>query len=326
MNKIIVGKYGKGQCSFIQQAFDLAMTMKGHVDIQILNGIYDEKAILKRNDVTIIGEDPMNTVITYNDYANKIHSDGEKYGTFRTATLQIEGDNIIMKNVSVINRSGNGRDYGQAVALYTEGDRMQFYNCRFIGAQDTLYMGPKPECKVNCEDELPKEEMIVQPKRQYYKNCYICGDVDFIFGGATAYFNHCEIFSKYNITEDDEKYEGRVKGYVAAPCTYRDQKYGFVFRKCRFTGDCPENTVYLGRPWRIYAKIVLLECEIGKHIKVEGWHDWDKAVARETAYFGEYHCKYESVAKRQDWIHLMSTAEAKEHKKGKVLWEYFCED
>ena len=325
MNKIVVGKYGKGQCDTIQQAFDMAMDMKGHVEIQILNGIYDEKAVLRRNDVTIIGENAKNTVITYDDYAKKLLPDGTPYRTFRTATLMLLGNNIIMKNVSVINRSGNGRDYGQAIALYTEGDKMQFYNCRLIGAQDTLFMGPEPECKVNCESEIPEENHVIEA-RQYYKNCYIRGDIDFIFGGATAYFNHCEIFSQYNLTEDDDKYEGRVKGYVTAACTWRGQKYGYVFRRCRFTGDCPENTVYLGRPWRIYAKTVLLECEIGKHIKTEGWHDWDKPEARETVYYAEYRCKYESMAKRQNWIRLLSAKEAKEYTREKVLWEYFCED
>lgn len=325
MNKIIVGKYGTGECSTIAEAFEMAKQMKGHVDIEIRNGIYDEKLILERDDVTIIGESAQNTIITYNDYALKEMQDGTKYGTFRTATLKLLGNAIKLKNITVENRSGNGRDFGQAVALYAEGDRMEFYNCRLLADQDTLYMGPGPECKANCEHELPEIDNIIDA-RQYYKNCYIRGDIDFIFGGATAYFDECEIFSQYNITEDDEKYRGKVKGYVAAACTWRGNKYGFVFNKCRFTGDCPENTVYLGRPWRIYAKTVLIECEIGKHIKVEGWHDWDKEAAHGATYFAEYNCNYMNVAKRADWIKLLNAGEAREYTKENVLWEYFCEE
>lgn len=325
MNRITVGQYGRGECETIQEAFNIAMSMTGHVDIYIMPGIYDEKAILERNDVTIIGENANTTVITYDDYAKKLLPDGSCYGTFRTATLMLSGNNIIMKNITVINRSGNGRDYGQAIALYSHGDRMQYYGCRFLGAQDTLFVGPGTECRVNEEAAIPPELHTVDA-RQYFKNCYIRGDIDFIFGGATAYFNHCEIFSQYNITEDDEKYEGKVKGYATAACTWRDNRYGFVFRKCKFTGDCPENSVYLGRPWRIYAQTVLIDCEIGRHIKAEGWSDWGKKEARQTAFFAEYNCTYESVARRGEWIHRLSREQARDYTMKKVLWEYFCED
>ena len=117
-----------------------------------------------------------------------------------------------------------------------------------------------------------------------------------------------------------------MKGYVAAACTWRDNDYGFVFYKCRFTGDCPDNSVYLGRPWRTYARIVLLGCEIGRHIKVDGWHDWDKQWAHDTVFFGEYRCKYEGTARRAGWIKLLKTAEAKQFSKQNVLWEYFVEE
>lgn len=325
MSRITVGKYGKGQVETITQAFAMAMEIRGHVDIHILDGIYDEKAELHRGDVTITGESAEHTVISYDDYAKKQDEDGKPYGTFRTATLKLCGNNIIMKDITVKNTAGNGRDFGQAVALYAEGDKMQFYNCRFIGCQDTLYTAPGPECKTNCEAEQSPELHTVDA-RQFYKNCYIEGDIDFIFGGAAAYFDHCEIFSRYNITEDDDRYEDKVKGYVAAACTWRDNDYGFVFYKCRFTGDCPDNSVYLGRPWRIYAKTVLLGCEIGKHIKAEGWHDWNKPQAHDTVYYAEYRCKYEGVAKRADWIKLLKTSEAKAFSKENVLWEYFCEE
>ena len=100
MNRIVVGKYGKGQCETIAEAFDIAMGMKGHVDIHILNGIYNEKLELSRDNVTITGESAEHTVITYNDYAKKMHEDGKMYGTFRTAALKLCGENIIVKDIT----------------------------------------------------------------------------------------------------------------------------------------------------------------------------------------------------------------------------------
>ena len=130
MNRITVGKYGRGHVETIGEAFAMAMELKGHVDIYILNGIYDEKLELTRGDVTIMGESAEHTVIAYGDYAKMLLEDGQPYGTMRTPTLKLCGDNIVMKNITVKNTAGNGRDFGQAVALYASGDRMQFYNCR----------------------------------------------------------------------------------------------------------------------------------------------------------------------------------------------------
>lgn len=320
MNKIVVDKYDDSACHSINEAFRLAEQVTGGIEIYIKKGIYDEKLELNRDNVIIRGESNTNTLITYNDYARKLKKDGTPYGTFNTATLKLVGNNIRLINVTVENRSGNGRDFGQAVALFTDGDRIQVIDCRLLAAQDTLYMGPLPECSANCEMELPKEDNKCTA-RQYFKNCFISGDIDFIFGGATAYFDECEIFSRYNITEDDEKYNETIKGYNTAPCTWRGQKYGFVFNKCKFTGDCPRESVYLGRPWRIYAKTVLLGCEIGAHIKKEGWHDWNKPLAHETTFYAEYDCKYEIEPERVSWSHILTDEQAKEYTISKVLWE-----
>lgn len=324
MNRIVVSQYGDAQCHTIREAFDMAMKLEGHVDIEIRNGFYDEKLEIERDDITLIGESVEHTIITYDDYALKLHEDGKPYGTFRTATLKMVGNRIVLKNLTVENRSGNGRDFGQAVALYLYGDQIQVMNCKLFAAQDTLFMGPNTECKVNREDDLPAEDNICVA-RQYYKDCFIAGDIDFIFGGATAFFEHCDIFSRYNITEDDDKYQGTIKGYNTAACTWRGQKYGFVFNKCNFIGDCPEESVYLGRPWRIYAKTVLIECDLGKHIKAAGWHDWDKEKAHTGTYYGEYKCKYQGAVNRPDWIHDMTEEEAAEYTREKVLWENFKE-
>ncbi len=323
MNKIIVDRYT--DVPSVQAAFDMAMTMEGHVDIYIKNGIYNEKLKLERGDVTIIGENAVNTVLTYKDHANMALADGSRMGTLKSASVIINGENIVIKNLTIENRAGNGVDSGQAIALSLNGDRICIKDCRLIGCQDTLFVGPGTECKQDTELEMT--EIPDAPNvRMYFENCYIEGDVDFIFGGACAYFENCEIFSRYNITEDDDKYQGSVKGYVAAPCTWQKAKHGFVFSKCNFTGDCPENTVYLGRPWRIFAKTVLLECTIGRHIKTVGWHDWDKEAAHGRTFFAEYNCKYENEISREDWITFLGAEEAGEFTKENVLWEGFCEE
>lgn len=320
-NRITVAKYEPADCISIGDAFAKAMAMEGHVDIYIKDGIYDEKLVLERDDVTIIGESTNNTVITYDDYAKKLDEDGNPLETFRTATLKICGNDIKIKNLSVVNRSGNGRDFGQAVALFTDGDRMEFYNLKLLAAQDTLFVGPQPECKNNQEDTLPAEDTKVVA-RQYFKNCYIRGDIDFIFGGATAYFDQCEIFSQYNITEDDEKTKNSMKGYVAAACTYRGQKHGFVFHQCKFTSDCKKETIYLARPWRIYAKTVFVECELGEHIHREVFHDWDKEKSHNASFYGLCNCTNFGKKALCDWAHEIKPDRAGEYDIANVLGNF----
>jgi pectinesterase len=163
----------------------------------------------------------------------------------------------------------------QAVTLSVYSDRAIFRNCRFLGWQDTLYAAWG---------------------RQYYRDCYIEGHVDFIFGDAAAVFERCEIHS-------------RGSGYIAAHSrTTADEPSGFVFRDCRLTGepgllrDPREQAggseapfpardsgkgVFLGRPWRDYARTVFLNCWMGDHIRPEGWNNWGIAAREKTAWFGE---------------------------------------
>ena len=136
----------------------------------------------------------------------------------------------------------------------------------------------------------PKEFCERRPGRHYYHQCYIEGDVDFIFGGAVAYFEDCEIFSvKYEgKLQAKEMESASIHGYITAASTPQDQTYGYVFENCRLTSDCPKGSVYLGRPWRSFAKTVFLHCHLGDHIHPAGWHDWDKKDAYETIFYAEY--------------------------------------
>ena len=170
---------------------------------------------------------------------------------------------------------------GQALALYVDGDRILFENCRFLGGQDTLFTGPLPPKEIEPDGFIgPKQHAPRVNGRHCYRNCYIEGDIDFIFGSATAYFENCECFSK-----DD----GRpISSYVTAASTPEGQTYGYVMKNCRFTGNCPPASAYLGRPWRLFARTVFIECELDSHIRPEGWHNWNKPDAEKTSFYAEY--------------------------------------
>ena len=257
------------------------------VHILITPGIYYEKLVINRPFLTIEGTGVSNadTVITYDDYAKMPQSDIGKLGTFRSYTVFIDTHDITLKNLTIENASGDSLTHGQAIALYADGDRLFFHSCRLLGHQDTLFTGPLPPKEIEPDGFIgPKQFAPRINGRQYYKDCYICGDIDFIFGSATAYFDNCEIEALRHSVNDND-----VQGYVTAASTPEGQEYGYVFSHCRLTSrSCPKNSVYLGRPWRNYAKTVFLECELGEHINEAGFHDWDKKEARNTVLYAEY--------------------------------------
>ncbi|SIS89751.1 pectinesterase family protein [Belliella pelovolcani] len=224
--------------------------------IFVKSGVYKEKIILptSKTKVVLIGEDALSTILTFDDYASKLNRFGEEMGTTGSSSFFVFGDDFTAKHVTFQNSAG---PVGQAVAIRVTGDRAYFEHCRFVGFQDTLY----------AHGEM---------SRQYYKDCYIEGTTDFIFGWATAVFEDCEIYSKAG---------GQ---YITAASTLEEVDYGFVFVNCKLTGDAPEHKVYLGRPWRIHAKTVFINTEMGAHIRPEGWHNWNKPEAEKTAFYGEF--------------------------------------
>lgn len=331
---IIVGKDGKHEFDTIQAALDSIDKRSCKIDeevvINIKAGIYEEKLIISIPNVTLIGEDAENTVITYGDYAKMSMPDGTLYGTFRTATFRIDADNFTAKNITFVNSAGDGKIHGQAVAVYADGDKISFYNCRMIACQDTLFTAPLPPKKAGTgsNGNGPKADCERRNGRQYYYGCYIRGDIDFIFGGAIVFFEECEIFSQYGVIEDEAKIPEKgpddiICGYVTAACTIEGEEYGYVFYKCNFTSDCPKNSIYLGRPWRDFAKTVLIECKLGEHIKPDGWHDWEKVKARDTAYYAEYKSicseNNSNLAERTEWSYQINDEEAKKYQRDVVL-------
>ena len=293
------------------------------VIIEIAPGIYHEKLTINKPYITLrgMGESSAHTVISYDDYALDLMEDGSKRGTFRTYTLFIDTHDVTLQHLTIENASGDSATHGQAIALYADGDRLMIDSCRLLGHQDTLFTGPLPEKERQPGGFIgPKQFAPRINGRQYYKNCYICGDIDFIFGSATAYFEHCTLESllrtKTSAQSDlvsttstlhdsgcdtsalchsnsdmvQKNYTlPPIQGYVTAASTPESQEYGYVFSNCKLISkDCPPNSVYLGRPWRNYAKTVFLECALGNHIHECGFHDWKKEDARNTVLYAEY--------------------------------------
>lgn len=312
---IRVSKEGNGDFTNISHALHAAKQYSGEVvTILIGKGTYREKLEILQDGITFCGEDVQETIITYDDYAQFLMEDGVKRGTFRTPTVFIDAKDFTAKNLTFQNTAGSGTKVGQALALYVDGDGMTFVNCRILGGQDTIFTAPLPPVPFEINGfKGPKEFAPRQMGKHYYKNCYICGDVDFIFGGATAYFEDCELFSN-NLGKE-------INGYVTAASTPEGETYGYVFQSCRFTSNCPPASVYLGRPWRSFAKVVILNSEIGEHIKPEGWHDWGKEEAQDTVLFGEYGNKGvgASLEHREPWVKVLTSEEAKLYTREKVL-------
>lgn len=278
---IVVSRDGTGQFRNIDDAIEVCRAfMDYHKVILVKKGIYKEKLEVPSwlNNIEILGEDRDQTVITWDDHANiLLHGTSRKMGTFRTYTMKICGNNITLKNITIEN---NAARLGQAVALHTEGNRLQFVNCRFLGHQDTVYTG--------------KEGTML-----YFHNCYIEGTTDFIFGPSTVWFEGCEIHSRAN-------------SYVTAASTPADIAYGYVFNNCTLTADDDVDKVYLGRPWRPYAYTLFMNCNLGKHILAEGWENWRNPENEKTARYSEYNSKGEgaSTSKRVTWAKTLTKKEA----------------
>jgi pectinesterase len=198
----------------------------------------------------------------------------------------VQGDAFRAENLTIENSAGK---VGQAVALAVEADRCVFKNCRLVGNQDTLYADGANT-------------------RQHYRNCIIEGTTDFIFGGATALFENCTIHSKAN-------------SYITAASTPEGRPHGFVFHSCKLTAAHGVNKVYLGRPWRSHAKTVFVACDMGAHIRPEGWHNWNSPGKERTVFYAEGGNRGPGAhtAKRVSWIKVLTKEAVKSYSAQEVL-------
>ncbi|ADQ45055.1 Pectinesterase [Caldicellulosiruptor kronotskyensis 2002] len=218
----------------------------------IRNGIYREKVNIDSSRVMLIGEDRNNTIVIYSLAAGFPAENGGILSTSNTAAFTISGEDFVVENITFENCFDKNVpiEHRQAVAVKALADRLMFFNCAFKSTQDTLY---------------------ADFGRQYYYRCYIEGDVDFIFGAATAVFEECVICS---LDREDRK----IKGYVTAASTKPDSQYGFLFIRCKLISNIREKEcVYLGRPWHPssdpnrWVNVVFRECYLDEHIHTDGW-------------------------------------------------------
>jgi pectinesterase len=291
--EITVDQSGGGNYKTIQEAVNSVRDL-GHerVKIHIRKGVYKEKVWIPswKTNITLIGESAESTVITNNDHSGKPVEGGSdalglsRHSTYSSYTLLVQGNGVVIENLTIENTAGR---VGQAVALHVEGDKVVVRNCRLLGNQDTLYTA-------------------TANSRQYYENCYIEGTTDFIFGEATAAFQSCHINSLTN-------------SFITAAGTRPDQKYGYVFFDCRLTAAPGVDKVYLGRPWRPYAKTVFIRTEMGAHIVPEGWNPWKGDLMfpnkEKTTFYGEYQSTGPGAVKqgRVSWAKQLKKSEMKRY-------------
>lgn len=291
---IVVAQDGSGNFTNIESAIESCKSFPySRINIYIKNGVYKEKIIISawNTKISLIGENRDSTIITFGDYFSKIKKGANS--TFYTATLLVQGNDFQAKNLTIENSAGA---VGQAIALAVEADRCSFENCKILGNQDTLYAAG-------------------ENARQYFSNCYIEGTTDFIFGEATALFENCIIKNK-------------ADSYITAASTPQSVPYGFVFKDCTLKAASGITKVYLGRPWRKYARTVFINCNMGNFITPKGWDNWKNPDNEKTVFYAEYKSKGAgaNIKERGSWSHQLSAQQAGKYTienifSGKIKWD-----
>ena len=279
---------GSGEYTSIQAAIDATKSYPGTaITIHIGAGEYKEKVSIPEwnPNLTLRGADRESTKIVFDDHFTGI-SRGRN-STFFTATVTVRASNCTIENLTIENAAGP--DKAQAIALAVFGDRVTVQNCTILGKQDTLFADG-------------------DHARQYYVEYHIEGTTDFIFGSASALFEFCGIHSKAN-------------SFITAASTREDQHFGFVFMNCTLTAAEGVTEVYLGRPWRPFAKTAFLDCYFDGHIRPDGWHNWSNPENERTASYAEFGNSGPGAdtAARVDWSRRLDTEEAKQYTADKIL-------
>ena len=279
----IIARDGSGDFTSIQAAVDaVPFGNRAPVILLVRMDEYHERVIVNKDNLRIVGEARDRTILTAKGCAKDLNAEGQPRGTFLSATLLVPGNNVEVETLTIRNDAGDGREVGQAVAVYAAGDRGVWRNCRMIAAQDTLFCGPTMP-KVACE-ALPRVipegvpsvgDCPVVPGRQYFEDCYIQGDVDFIFGPYRCWFERCTLFMNAR------------GGWYTAANTPEAAPHGMVFHNCRLTGACAPGAAYLGRPWRPFARTVFLDCDMDACVSPQGFADWEGGAAV-TERYGEF--------------------------------------
>ena len=291
---------GSGNFTSIQAAINAAPTGRTTpYVIYIKNGKYKEKVTIPSNKpyIHLIGESVANTTIIWDDYSGKPMPGGGTYGTSNSATVTVNAPDFFASGITFENATGYLGDGPQALAINVNADRCAFLNCRFVGGQDTVLTNG-------------------DGRRNYFKDCYIDGNTDFIFGAAIAVFDNCVIFPR-------DRVDGTRNGYVTATNTSATQAYGYVFRDCKITVNRGVTSYTLGRPWQNDAntvdkkhnKTVFLNTYMGSSIRPEGWSVWNDGTNTGIITYAEYKTRnfdgsLHDVSQRVSWSKQLTDAEA----------------
>lgn len=250
--------------------------------IYLASGVYKQKTVIAANDVTIVGESRETTVITYGDYAKKIHADGKEYNTFRTFTLCVTGERVRLANLTVENYNTDPATKGQCVALSVNAKNFYAKNVTLKSTQDTLFLYPFPDdLVVRYHGFIPHNRLYAEGHALHiFEDCRIYGTVDFIFGCSEAYFKNCKIISLN---------DGRDTGFIAAPAHPLAEENGFVFLDCEILAEgAKQATNFLARPWRDFGKCTFINCKVEEHINPELFDKWNDTERDKTARFAYY--------------------------------------
>lgn len=277
----VVAQDGSGNFSTIQSAIEACKAFPyDRIKIFIKNGVYHEKILVPsyNTKLSLIGESKDSVIISFDDHFTKINKG--RNSTFYTATVSVKANDFHAENLTIENSAG---PVGQAIALSVEADRCSFKNCKLLGNQDTLYVAR-------------------ERTRQYFNGCYIEGTTDFIFGEATALFEKCII-------------NARANSFITAASTPQYVPYGFVFKNCVLQAAPGVEKVFLGRPWRRYAKTVFMHCNMGSFIQPAGWDNWKDPGNEKTVFYAEYKNTGagSDVSNRVTWAKQLTDKEAKKY-------------
>jgi pectinesterase len=290
----VVAVDGTGKYRTIREAIDAAPSLTGETGrrwtILVKPGIYREVVHVPREKrfVALVGEDAEKTVLTFDLFAGLAGPDDKPMGAHRTPTLSVDADDFLIENLTVENTAG---PRGPAVARRVDGDRVIVRGCRLLGWQGTVW---------------------VNRGRHSFERCHIEGAVDFVWGGATAYFEGCEL-------------RCIGSGVITAASTPDFQTQGLVFSRCAVTASRPDVVTFLGRPGKDHAKVTFLNSELAAAVQPAGWDSGKRRQGETTASFAEFASTGPGAAPlaRAAWSHVLSAEEAESFSRSKVLdgWE-----
>ena len=300
MINIRVSGDGTGDFSTIAEAL-LAVPYDCEAVIEIGPGVYREKLFAEKRRLTLRGAGADRTRIVWGDGGRLPHPDGRPTHTFRSYTAFLGGECVTVEDLTIENDAGPGSAVGQAIAAYVDAARAEFRRVKLLGNQDTLFCAPLPEKEREKDGFLgPRVLAPRRPSAQYYCECEIAGDIDFIFGGADALFEQCTLRTVDNALPHS---------YVTAP-SGPAEGLGFVFWDCDFVSAAPAGTVYLGRPWRPTGKTAVLDCRLGAHIAPEGFSPWGDRTDTALTAFAEAGSIGPGAVPRPGWVHALSAPDA----------------